>query len=91
MEERHYYGAVTEIIELDYFSTCKVELDYFSTCKVVLFRCDWVNIRPSKGLKNDKFGFPMVNFLRLLHTGQVLKDNPFIVASQARQVFYVGD
>jgi len=80
-EGGHYYGAVTEI----------VELDYFSTCKVVLFRCDWVDIRPSRGLKNDKFGFPMVNFSRLMHTGQALKDDPFIVASQARQVFYVGD
>lgn len=81
VDGRNYYGAITKI----------VELDYFSKCKVVLFRCDWVDVRPSKGLKNDKFGFPLVNFARLMHTGQALKDDPFIVASQARQIFYVGD
>ena len=58
----------------------------------MLFRCDWVDIRPSRGLKKDKYGFPLVNFSRpLVHTGIELKDDPFIVSSQARQVFYIED
>lgn len=27
----------------------------------------------------------------LIHTGQALKDDPFIILSQPQQVFYVGD
>ncbi|KAK9052958.1 hypothetical protein SSX86_029588 [Deinandra increscens subsp. villosa] len=78
----NYYGKLTEIIELEY--SCNY--------KVVLFRCDWVDIRPSRGLKKDKYGFPLVNFSKpLAHTGEALKDDPFIISSQARQVFYIED
>lgn len=81
-EKGSYYGKLTDIIELDYL--CKY--------KVVLFRCDWVDIRPSRGLKKDKYGFPLVNFSRSsVHTGEALKDDPFIISSQARQVFYIED
>lgn len=50
-----------------------------------------MDIRPSKGLKKDKYGLPLVDFSRLMHTCQALKDDPFIISSQARQVFYIGD
>ena len=82
VEGGNYYGKLTSIIELEYV------FGY----KVVLFRCDWVDIRPSRGLKKDKYGFPLVNFSRpLVHTGIELKDDPFIVSSQARQVYYIED
>ncbi|GKA14187.1 putative transposase-associated domain-containing protein [Tanacetum coccineum] len=82
VEGGNYYGKLTSIIELEYV------FGY----KVVLFRCDWVDIRPSRGLKKDKYGFPLVNFSRpLVHTGIQLKDDPFIVSSQAKQVFYIED
>nr|GEU58438.1 hypothetical protein [Tanacetum cinerariifolium] len=48
----YYYGKLINIIELD----------YICGYKVVLFQCDWVDIRPSRGLKKDKYGFPLVNF-----------------------------
>ena len=81
-EDQNYYGQLTDIIELEYF------LDR----KVVLFRCDWVDMRPLRGIKKDKYGFPLVNFSRpFVHTGESLKDDPFIIASQARQVFYIED
>ncbi|GKB09160.1 hypothetical protein Tco_0837472, partial [Tanacetum coccineum] len=54
--------------------------------------CDWVDIRPSRGLKKDKYGFPLVNYSRpLVHTGEKLSDDPFIISSQAKQVFYIDD
>ncbi|GJT27271.1 zinc finger, CCHC-type containing protein [Tanacetum coccineum] len=54
--------------------------------------CDWVDIRPSRGLKKDKYGFPLVNFSRpLVHTYEKLSDDPFIISSQAKQVFYIDD
>ncbi|GJU60147.1 tetratricopeptide-like helical domain, DYW domain protein [Tanacetum coccineum] len=59
VEGGYYYGKLTNIIELD----------YFCVYKVVLFECNWVDIRPSRGLKKDKYGFPLVKFSRPLEKG----------------------
>ena len=80
VECKAYYGKVNDIIELD----------YFSDNKVVLFHCDWVNVN-FRGLKKDKRGFTLVNFAHRMHEGSYLKDHPFILPSQAQQVFYVED
>ncbi|KAK5775095.1 hypothetical protein PVK06_042962 [Gossypium arboreum] len=76
-----YYGLLTEIIELD----------YYGRWKVVLFRCDWVDVNTTRGIKKDQFGFTMVNFSRLIHTGQQLMDEPYVFSSQVKQVFYSKD
>lgn len=76
-----YYGILADIIELDYY-------DGF---KVVLFRCDWVDVTQGKGVKQDKLGFKLVNFSHLIHTGNLLSDEPFVFASQAQQVIYAED
>lgn len=52
--------------------------------KVPLFKCNWVD--NNKGVKQDTLGYMLVDLNRLGH-----KDDPFILASQARQVFYVQD
>ena len=57
-----------------------IEVDFWSHFSVVLFRCDWFHA------KVDEFGLTRVNFKRLCY-----KDDPFILASQAHQVFYVQD
>ena len=75
-----YYGKIVDIIELD----------YYSECKVVLFRCDWVNVN-SRGLKKDKRGFTLLNFSHRIHEGGALKDDPYFFSSQAQQVFYIED
>nr|GEU94081.1 hypothetical protein [Tanacetum cinerariifolium] len=59
VEGGYYYGKLTNIIELE----------YFRGYKIVLFQCDWVDNRLYRGLKKDKYGFPLVNFSRpLVHT-----------------------
>ncbi|XP_038973921.1 uncharacterized protein LOC113461576 [Phoenix dactylifera] len=78
---KNYYGALTDIYELD----------YYGKFKVVLFRCNWVDINSPRGLRQDINGFTLVNFSRLIHTGVLLKDDPFVFSSQARQVFFVQD
>ena len=75
-----YYGVLTDIIELNYF-------DNF---RYILFKCDRANVS-GKGYKIDEFGFPLVNFSHLIHVEKKLSDEPFIIASQASQVFYVED
>ena len=64
-----YYGYVTDIIEL-----------YYSfDCTYVLFNCEWID--NNKGLKQDEFGFTLVNFNHLLYKKKQDIDEPFIQAS----------
>ncbi|KAK5811839.1 hypothetical protein PVK06_027212 [Gossypium arboreum] len=76
-----YYGLLTDIIELD----------YYGRWKVILFRCDWADVNTGRRIKKDQFGFTMVNFSRLIHTGQQLMDEPYVFSSQVKQVFYSKD
>jgi hypothetical protein len=77
-----YYGIIKQIIELN----------YYHKGNVVLFKCDWVDNRGhNKWVKTDQFGITTVNFKHLFNTGDKMSDEPFILASQASQVFYVPD
>ncbi|XP_077246449.1 uncharacterized protein LOC143886385 [Tasmannia lanceolata] len=72
-----YYGFLTDIIELN----------YYGRLKALLFKCDWFDVlTPDRGIKIDEFGYTVVNMAR-----QIYKDEPFVFASQAEQVFYVQD
>ena len=59
------------------------DLDY-TMFRIPVFKCDWVDNR--NGIKVDDLGFTLVDFNKTAH-----KSNPFILASQAKQVFYVQD
>ncbi len=58
-------------------------LDY-GALSIPVFKCDWVN--NDGGVKVDDLGFTLVDLKRIGH-----KNDPFIFASQARQIFYVED
>ncbi|RVW16664.1 hypothetical protein CK203_080919 [Vitis vinifera] len=49
-----------------------------------VFKCNWVDNK--SGVKVDEFGLTLVDFTKMAH-----KSDPFILASQAKQVFYVQD
>jgi hypothetical protein len=69
-----------------------LELDYDNKGNVVLFKCEWFDNRvQDKWVKVDKFGITHVNRKHLIHTGHKSSDAPFILASQATQVYYVED
>ncbi|XP_050386122.1 uncharacterized protein LOC126802526 [Argentina anserina] len=78
-ESLPYYGRLTDIIKVTY----SIDVKY------VIFKCDWVN--PRTGIKFDSFKFPLVNFKRLLYKNDRIGDEPFILASQAHQVWYAPD
>ncbi|XP_028201789.1 uncharacterized protein LOC114385965 [Glycine soja] len=59
------------------------ELDY-GEFRVPVFKCQWVN--GNAGVRQDKMGFTLVDLQRIGYN-----DEPFILAAQARQVFYVED
>jgi len=71
-----YYGQLTDI----------VELQYTEGNKVVLFKCDWYDVsREGIGYKRDRHGTTIVNTSRKLKTVE-----PFVLACQATQVYYVN-
>ncbi|GAU38745.1 hypothetical protein TSUD_158760 [Trifolium subterraneum] len=59
------------------------EVDYVMF-KVPIFKCKWIDI--NSGVRIDEFGFTLVDLCKLAYT-----DKPFIMASQAKQVFYIKD
>ena len=70
-----YYGVLQEIWVLDY-----------RFMQLPLFKCDWVNHRAGGVKRDTTLGYTLVDLNNLGH-----KVDPFILASQARQVFYVKD
>ncbi|KAL4394436.1 hypothetical protein AHAS_Ahas02G0151800 [Arachis hypogaea] len=74
-----YYGKVLDMIKLD----------YFSKLRVVLFKCIWVDTTINKSIKVDEFGITNVNFSELIHMSALELDEPFILATDARMVYYV--
>ena len=51
-----YYSVLIDIIELN----------YSDKYQYVLFKCQWVDVISERGCKKDEFGFPLVNFSRLI-------------------------
>ena len=76
-----YYRVLIDIIELN----------YSGNIRHMLFKCTWVDDQNRRGYKTDEFGFPMVNFTHSIHGGEEIVDEPYVLASQATQVFYVED
>jgi len=70
-----YYGELKRILELR----------YPGPNTVYLFECDWWNIGNSSGIQTDQ-GFTSVNTGRKWY-----ESDPFILACQAVQVFYLDD
>ncbi|KAD4585348.1 hypothetical protein E3N88_22949 [Mikania micrantha] len=75
--ENDYYGLLDEILELEYHST-------IGRCVVVLFKCVWFD--PVKGVRVD----PKTHIVDVKPTTIGCIDDPFILASQAQQVYYVS-
>ncbi|KAH0669860.1 hypothetical protein KY289_024353 [Solanum tuberosum] len=74
---KEYYGVLEDIFELRYVGNRKVHL----------FKCHWWDVAClGRGYKIDKYGFTSVNTHCALNTNE-----PFVLASQSEQVFYLKD
>jgi hypothetical protein len=70
-----YYGRIEEIWELDYAHNFKVPL----------FRCQWVKM--NGGVSVDKeYGMTIVDINNIGY-----RNDPFVLAADVNQVFYVKD
>jgi hypothetical protein len=76
-----FYGTIKEIIQLQYNNK-----EDGTPRSVVLFRCDWYKLDGKRtSLKDD-------GFFKSINTGSLwYKNDSFILATQARQVFYLPD
>ncbi|KAG8373557.1 hypothetical protein BUALT_Bualt11G0036900 [Buddleja alternifolia] len=82
-------GVVVKVEEesgfRDYYGvlTDIIQLDYLRNHHVLLFKCDWFE---GKSVQKDKYSYTSIN------TSKPWKNNePYVLASQAQQVFYVND
>ena len=76
-QKETYYGYIEEIWELDYGPTFKVPL----------FRCSWVNMK-GEGIKVDQlYGMTTVDLKNL----GCYRNEPFVLANDVTQLFYVKD
>lgn len=76
-----YYERLTNIIEVD----------YYDKTKYVMFKCDWADTMRDRGYMVDEYGMELVSFNCLVHMGDLLADDPYVLTSQVDQVFYVED
>ena len=70
-DDATYYGILIDIIELN----------YSDKYRYILFKCQWVDFISGRECKKDEFGFSLVNFSRLIHTGSRLTNKPYVLAS----------
>ncbi|XP_070047617.1 uncharacterized protein [Nicotiana tomentosiformis] len=74
--KKEYYGVLEDIYEIS----------YMRNRKVYLFRYHWWDVAHlGKGYKIDKYGFTSMNTRCGLNTNE-----PFVLASQSEQVFYIN-
>jgi hypothetical protein len=76
-----YYGKLTRIIKVE----------YYDGTRYVLFKYYWADIKINRGYKQDEYGVNLVNFKNLIHTGEQITDDPYVLCSQVSQLYYVKD
>ena len=75
-EEFNYYGILEEI----------VKLTFSGAYSVTLFKCKWFNTDPRRKKVIIENNITSINT-----SGEWYKDDPYILANQAKQVFYLDD
>jgi hypothetical protein len=81
IDDETYYEKLTQIIKVE----------YYNRTKYVLFKCDWADNTRGRRYKLDKHGLTLVKFKNLVHKGDKITDEPYVLTFQVLQVFYVKD
>jgi len=76
-----YYRKLIEIIGVEYYDKTK----YF------LFKCDWTDTTRDIGYKVDECELVLINFKNLVHSGELITNEPHVLTTQVDQVCYVED
>ncbi|XP_031120950.1 uncharacterized protein LOC116024191 [Ipomoea triloba] len=70
-----FYGVLNDVIELE----------YIKGYRIVLFKCDWFDIGKRSCIQHDGI------FTSIKVSSFWYKNDPYVLASQAKQVFYLND
>jgi hypothetical protein len=81
VEGETYYMQLTDIIEVE----------YYDKTTYILFKCNWADPTMDRGFRIDDYGLVFVNFNHLVHRGEMITDEPYVLTSQVDQVFYIED
>jgi hypothetical protein len=68
-----------------------IEVEYFDRTKYVMFKCKLVDSTKDKGYMVDEYGLIFVNFKNLVHKGEIIIDEPYVLTSQVDHIFYIED
>jgi hypothetical protein len=68
-----------------------VEVEYYDRTTYVLIKCNWVDPTIDRGFRIDDYGLVFVNFNHLVHMGELITNEPYVLTSQVDQVFYIED
>jgi len=79
VEGKTYYRQLTDI----------VEVEYYDRTTYVIFKCNWAKPTMDRGFRIDDYGLVFVNFNHLVHRGELITDESYVLTSQVDQVFYV--
>ncbi|XP_026384960.1 uncharacterized protein LOC113280563 [Papaver somniferum] len=71
-----FFGSLQDVIELD----------FLYGYRVVLFKCDWFDVTPGNTRIRKDYSLTCINTNRIWY-----KSDPFVLASQSQQVFYLDD
>jgi hypothetical protein len=72
VEDETYYGQLTDI----------VEIEYYDRTTYVLFNCNWVDHTIDRVFRIDDYDLMFVNFNHLVHRGELITDEPYVLTSQ---------
>ncbi|KAL5827629.1 hypothetical protein ACOSQ3_019469 [Xanthoceras sorbifolium] len=73
---------------IDFYEVLKDinEVSYLGQNKVVIFKCDWWDLSGRRGIQIDEHNIISVNIRNIWY-----KNDPFVLACQTQQVFYLND
>ena len=74
--ESDFYGMLDEVIEVEYYGSVRQV--------VVMFKCTWFDT--ASGVRVD----PKHNLVDIKYKSRLGSDDPFVLASQAEQVYYTS-
>jgi hypothetical protein len=81
IEGEMYYRQLTNI----------VEVEYYDRTTYVLFKCNWADPTVDRGFRIDDYGLVFINFNHLVHKGELITNESYVLTSQVDQVFYIED
>ena len=75
-----------EIIDFDGRLCSVIELTYIMGYRVIIFECEWFDTNPKKKIIQRDYHLTSINV-----SNTWFKNDPFVLATQASQVFYLDD